>query len=127
MDSLFFLNRGNFGRFNRRLAEAIGLVEAILLTELIEKVTLLKDNLINDPKYGDGWLPYSEKEYRTKYNLTDYNHRKVLKKLISIQAIEMKSFGTPCKLHIRFKEDLAKKLFFDIGLASESTYEKYKF
>lgn len=105
-DPLFFLNEDNYGVYNRPLAKAIGLVPAVVLSELIQKrrYHASKRELINDARHGDGWFYHTIEAMEERVGITRHEQESALKKLKDLGLIEAKVFGLPARRHFRLND-----------------------
>lgn len=123
MDPLFFLNSENYGVYNRQLAGALGLVTAVVLSELIQKRQYHTDRneLISDKKYGDGWFYNTIDAMEQRLGVLRRDQDSSIKRLKELGCIETATFGLPARRYFRIVDD---KVFQVLGLIGYENNKK---
>ncbi len=111
MELLFFMNSQAFGTFSRKMADDIGLIESVFLTELVEKRFFHRAELVSDPKHGDGWFYHTIDRVQSRIGLSKHSQQTALRNLIKLGFVEMKTFGIPCKRYFRICDKAVLKYF----------------
>lgn len=103
---------GNHIFVSKTLSQHIGPIAAFVYAEICKKYDQADTygNLINHPKYGEGWLLYTIEDLRKNLGLSEFEELKAIKKLKEFDICEIKVFGTPGKRHFRI--DLNKPIKF---------------
>ncbi len=124
MDPLFFLNQDNYAIYNRNLATLLGVTAAIILSELIQrrKYHTDRDELIDDPKLGNGWFYETIDTMQERLGLTRREQDTALKKLKKTGLISIKVVGIPPKRHFLINDENVLQLFTDAN--SQKVIEK---
>ena len=86
---------------NKKLAKEIGLLEVVLLADLISKEEYFVDN----QQLIDGWFFNTAKNIQADTTLTSHQQRKCIKNLKELGIIETKLVGIPAKQHFRISEN----------------------
>ena len=86
---------------NKKLAKEIGLLEVVLLADLISKEEYFTEN----QQLIDGWFFNTAKNIKEDTTLTSHQQRKCIKNLKALEIIETKLIGIPAKQHFRISEN----------------------
>ena len=86
---------------NKKLAKEIGLLEVVLLADLISK----EEYFIDNQQLIDGWFFNTAKNIQADTTLTSHQQRKCIKNLKELGIIETKLVGIPAKQHFRISEN----------------------
>jgi len=89
---------------NKKLAKEIGLLEVVLLADLISKEQYFKEKEYSNYEMG-GWFFNTVKNIQEDTTLTSYQQRKCIKNLKELGIIETKLVGIPAKQHFRISEN----------------------
>ena len=116
-DFILELLRGD-GSFttNKKLVQAIGLVEATLLCEIISYYFYIKkkerDKLSENQIYidSDGWFEFSKKYCQETLNIKKCTLNSALVKLETSEMIHTKIKGSPARNFIKIDDNLPSKL-----------------
>ena len=115
------LSSSAFLVLNKKLAQALGLKEAILLSDLISKEEyFLQNGMI------DGWFFNTEDNIQQDTTLTPYQQRKALKTLKNKQILEIKRMGIPAKQFFKINEEQVIKFLNNKTLKKSTTNNKNK-
>lgn len=91
---LSLLNGNNWGSFNRPLAVLLGLAEAVLLSELINKHQFFGEQ-------DDGWFYMTTEALNERTGLKRYAQEGAIKTLKKMDLIETTTKGLPARRHFR--------------------------
>ena len=86
---------------NKKLAKEIGLLEVVLLADLISKEGYFAENQL----LIDGWFFNTAKNIQADTTLTAHQQRKCIKNLKELGIIETKLVGIPAKQHFKIIEN----------------------
>ena len=86
---------------NKKLAKEIGLLEVVLLADLISKEEYFEEN----QQLLDGWFFNTAKNIQEDTTLTAHQQRKCIKNLKELGIIETKVIGIPAKQHFKIIEN----------------------
>jgi len=114
-DPLFWLYADNYRTFNIDVARKLKSIHAaILLAELASKHRYHRDRneLLNDPKHGDGWFYYKQEDLEERTYLSRKNQDTTIDILITFGLIEKKVIGMPSKRYFRLNHKALQSLFF---------------
>ena len=109
---LSILNGNNYLCANRSLAHTIGLHEAIILTEIIDKYEFFK---LNDElkQIGDtdGWFFLTMEKIFERTSLTERQQRPAINNLIKLGFITTRTYGQPSKRYFNINQNALLALF----------------
>jgi len=106
---------------NKKLAQSLGLKEAVLLSDLISKEEYFLQNGMTD-----GWFFNTEANIQQDTTLTPYQQRKALKTLKNKQILEIKRMGVPAKQFFKINEEQVIKFLDNKLLIKSTTINKNK-
>lgn len=101
------LSRDNYLTVNKRIMRAIGLSEAIMLSELCYRRQFLARA---DQLTEDGFFYATVEDVEEETTLSDYAQRKVLEKLSDLGIIKVERRGLPARRYICIYEDALQSL-----------------
>lgn len=111
---LHILNPDNTGTYNRLLAHAIGLNEAVIYASLVAKFAYYNANDLLD---NDGYFYSTADDLQESTSLTRRQQDKVIKSLAEKGLIDAKLKGLPAKRHFKvFYDGIALQALIQTGL-----------
>lgn len=121
MGVLQLIANRNYIILNKDLIKIIGLEEAILLGELASEYDYWeKQNTLED-----GYFYSTIENVQINTTLSDYQQRRVLKKLQELGLVDVQVRGIPAKRYIKISEEQVLKLF-DIQFSKNLTSSSQK-
>ncbi len=89
---------------NKRLAQAIGLNEAVIFSELVSRYLYFLDR---DKLTPDGYFFNTVEDLQEGTTIKEWEQRKCIKKLVELGLIKIKIMGVPAKRHFKLPENSA--------------------
>lgn len=100
----------SYGVYNKNIARAIGLEEAIILGELASEYEYwLKQNALTE----DGYFFSTIENIEENTSIAEYRQRKALNKLKELGLIDIKVRGLPAKRYIKLNEDAIEDFIYN--------------
>ena len=107
MGILQLIANRNYITLNKDLIKLVGLEEAILLGELASEY----DYWEKQDALEDGYFYTTVENVQNNTTLSDYQQRKILKKLQEMDLVDVKVRGIPAKRYIKINEEQVIELF----------------
>ena len=107
---------------NKKIAKALGLNAAILLSDLISKEAYF----IEHQQLTEGWFFNTEANINTDTTLSPYQQRKALTTLKEHYLVEMKRKGIPAKQYFKINESLVIKFLNNLSATNLTSINKNK-
>ncbi len=125
-DPLFWINQDNYRTYNIQVAKKLRDVDAaIILSELVSKYNFHKNELINDPKHGNGWFFFTQESCEDRTALSRKKQDHALAILENCGLIEKRVFGLPARRYFRIKtEEILRYFGFSNSNSSLSQTDK---
>ncbi len=93
---------------NKRLIKSIGLITAVIYSELLSKYYYFEErNMLTD----DGYFFCTVKDMKESTSLTDHQQRQAIKKLMDLKLVDIQVRGVPAKRYVKivFDENIIEK------------------
>lgn len=109
MSIISALNANNYGIFNRKLAHEIGLIESIVLSELINAWEYFESAHVTI-KGERGWFFITIEDLQERTSLSREQQDRALNSLINQELIKKAVHGLPAKRYFQLQESNIEKL-----------------